>query len=139
MFENSKSFRCVLSTIYSKSASYNGIERLKHLLYRVQQTQKSRLVYISSTATKIPFMYFCIPFLGIARPQSQFPHSCVCGRFIYSQDRSAYFLQQYRQIGGGINRSQTHECGNWESGRAILFLGIFVSNFRYCFFAVCTP
>jgi len=20
----------------------------------------------------------CIPFLGIARPQSQFPHSCVC-------------------------------------------------------------
>jgi hypothetical protein len=30
-----------------------------------------------------------IPFLGIARPQSQFPHSphsCVCERFIYSQD-----------------------------------------------------
>ncbi len=25
----------------------------------------------------------CIPFLGIARPQSQFPHSCVCERFIY--------------------------------------------------------
>ncbi len=25
--------------------------------------------------TKIPL---CIPFLGIARPQSQFPHSCVC-------------------------------------------------------------
>jgi hypothetical protein len=23
-------------------------------------------------------------------PQSQFPHSCVCERFIYSQDRSAY-------------------------------------------------
>ncbi len=26
----------------------------------------------------------------IARPQSQFPHSCVCERFIYSQDLSAY-------------------------------------------------
>ncbi len=26
-----------------------------------------------------------------ARPQSQFPHSCVCERFIYSQDRSALF------------------------------------------------
>jgi hypothetical protein len=27
---------------------------------------------------------------GIARPQSQFPHSCVGERFVYSQDRSAY-------------------------------------------------
>jgi hypothetical protein len=30
-----------------------------------------------------------IPRNEIARPQSQFPHSCVCDRFIYSQDRSA--------------------------------------------------
>jgi hypothetical protein len=30
-------------------------------------------------------------FGGIAQPQSQFPHSCVCERFIYSQDRSTYF------------------------------------------------
>ncbi len=143
----------------------------------------------------------CIPFLGIARPQ--FPHSCVCERFIYSQDRSTYFLHQNRKIdrgnrreiitlrgqfyvlrfqnidppppsppgecafvaGGGhtrrvekgvggqyfgrrktqlctlpisnllwweyINRSQAHECGSWP------FLGIFVSNFLYWFFAVC--
>ncbi len=35
--------------------------------------------------------HLCIPFLGNARPQSRFPHSCVCERFIYSQDRS---LQQ---------------------------------------------
>ncbi len=34
-----------------------------------------------------------IPFLGIAWPQPKFPHSCVCERFIYSQDRSTYFLQ----------------------------------------------
>ncbi len=34
---------------------------------------------------------FYIPFLGIARPQSQFSHSCVCERFRYSQDRSTYF------------------------------------------------
>ncbi len=32
-----------------------------------------------------------IPFLGIAPPPSQFPHSCVCERLIYSQDRSTYF------------------------------------------------
>jgi hypothetical protein len=35
--------------------------------------------------------HLLIPFLGIARHQSQFPHSCVCERFIYSQDRSKYF------------------------------------------------
>jgi hypothetical protein len=35
--------------------------------------------------------HLCIPFLGIARPWSQFPHSYVCERFIYSQDRSSYF------------------------------------------------
>jgi hypothetical protein len=32
--------------------------------------------------------YLCIPRKGIARPQSQFRNSCVCERFIYSQDRS---------------------------------------------------
>jgi hypothetical protein len=35
-----------------------------------------------------------------------------------------------------VGRSQTHECGNWDCGRAFSFLGIFVLNFRYCFFAV---
>jgi hypothetical protein len=35
--------------------------------------------------------HLCIPFLRIARPQSPFPHSCVCERFIlYSQDQSTY-------------------------------------------------
>ncbi len=36
-----------------------------------------------------------------------------------------------------INCSQTHECGNWDCGRALCtFLGIFVSSFRYWF--LCT-
>jgi hypothetical protein len=30
-----------------------------------------------------------IPRKGMAQPQSQFPHSCVCERFIYSHNRSA--------------------------------------------------
>jgi hypothetical protein len=34
------------------------------------------------------------------------------------------------------NRSQKHECWNWDCGRAVLFLGIFVLNFRCCVFAV---
>jgi hypothetical protein len=31
-----------------------------------------------------------IPRKGLSGSQSQYPHSCVCERFIYSQDRSAY-------------------------------------------------
>ncbi len=38
-----------------------------------------------------------------------------------------------------INRSQIHEVRNWERGRAVLSLGIFVSNFRYSAFAVHHP
>ncbi len=51
-----------------------------------------------------------------ARPQSQFPHSQVCERFIYSHDWSAlsaagkYAGQSWEYI----NRSQTHECGNYD-------------------------
>ncbi len=33
--------------------------------------------------------------------------------------------------------SQKHECGNWERGHEVSFLGIFVSNFWYSVFAVC--
>jgi hypothetical protein len=52
------------------------------------------------TVTKTPFTV-CIPFLGIARPKSQFPHSCVGEQFIYSKDWFTYFLQQRRQIDYG--------------------------------------
>jgi hypothetical protein len=47
---------------------------------------------------------------------SQFPHSCVCERFIYSHDRSAYSTagKYVDQSGKYINRSQTHEWGNWD-------------------------
>jgi hypothetical protein len=44
------------------------------------------------------------------------------------------------RIGGwivGIYKSLKH-CGNWDCGCAIPFLGIFVSNVGYWFFAVCT-
>jgi hypothetical protein len=45
--------------------------------------------------------HLCIPFLGIARPQPQFQHSCVCERFIQFQDRPKYFLQRNRQTERG--------------------------------------
>jgi hypothetical protein len=43
-----------------------------------------------------------------------------------------------RKIREYINRSQKHECRNWDCSRAVPFLGIFISNFQYCVFAVCT-
>ncbi len=45
----------------------------------------------------------CVPFLGIARPKSHFPHSRVCERFIYSIPRIGphIFLVQNRQTGPG--------------------------------------
>ena len=57
----------------------------------------------------------CIPFLGIARPQSQFPRSCVCDRFIYSQVLSTYCLQQNRQIDreNTVYKSLTDTLGLW--------------------------
>jgi hypothetical protein len=56
---------------------------------------------------------------------------------MYSQDWFTYILQQNRKMAWEyINRSQTHECGNWDFGQAIPFLGVFVSNFWYWFFVV---
>jgi hypothetical protein len=74
--------------------------------------------------------HLCIPRKGLARPPSQFPHSCVCERFIYSQDRSTYFPA-----------AELWQTDPWEyinHSQTIPFLGIFISNFRYCVFAVHT-
>jgi hypothetical protein len=92
----------------------------------------------SAPATLQRKSHFCIPRKGIAGPQSQFQHLCVCERFIYSQDRSTYLpaAEKADWWWEYINRSQTHECGNWDWGCAIHFFGIFVSNFWYCVFAV---
>ncbi len=57
------------------------------VLAPLEKTLARYAVYIC-TATKIPIMYFQE---GIAWPQSQFPHLCVCEGFKYCQDRSTYF------------------------------------------------
>jgi hypothetical protein len=48
------------------------------------------LRYTHSQSTLYRKSDFGIPRNGIAWPRSQFLHSCICERFIYSQDRSAY-------------------------------------------------
>ncbi len=85
----------------------------------------------SCTATKIPFMYFLVWEL---RGLSLNFHIHVSD----SQDRSTSFhgAELADRSWEYMNRYQTHGCGNWDCGRAIPFLGICVSNFRYWFFSV---
>ncbi len=69
---------------------------------------------------------------GIAWPQSQSPCSRVCERDIYSQDMSAHSAagKLVDQSWEYINRSQTHERGSWDWGRAINYLGMLKWDFR---------
>ncbi len=81
------------------------------------------------------------PFLGIARPQSQFSHSCFCERFIYSQDRSVGPHISCSRIGRSIVRIYRSLTDTWMCKLGLKlrnsFSGnIFVSNFWYWFFAV---
>ncbi len=74
-----------------------------------------------------------IPRKGIVRSQYQFPHSCVCERFIYSQDRSTYSAtgKCVDRLGNTLYKSLTHTwIWKWYWGRAILFLGINKWDFR---------
>ncbi len=48
------------------------------------------MVYEHTAKTQYRKFETNIPRKVIARPQSQYPHSCVCDGFIYSQDQSAY-------------------------------------------------
>ncbi len=75
-----------------------------------------------------------IPRKGTVRLQSQILHSCFCEPFIYSSDRSAYSAagKYVGRTWENINRSQTHECGNWNRGRANPFLGIHKFKFLCC-------
>jgi hypothetical protein len=65
---------------------------------------------------------FCIPILRIPRHNFHI-HVSVSDLYI-PRIGPHIFLQQNRQIDSGkyINRSQTHECGNWDWGRAAQFL-----------------
>ncbi len=57
---------------------------------------------------------------------SQLLHSYICERYIFFQDRSVYSAagKYMDQSGEYTNRSQTHEYGNWDCGRAISRKGI---------------
>ncbi len=86
--------------------------------------------------------YLCIPFLRIARPQSQFPHSCVCERFIYCISMIGPYNSCSR-IGIsiiGIYKSLTDtwmwKLGLWPRNS---FSGNICFQFSAWFYAVLTP
>ncbi len=75
-----------------------------------------------------------IPFLGIARPQPQFTHSRVCGRFIYSQDRSHISSSRKGRPIVGIYNSLT-DTWMWKLGLSPRYS--FSGNICFKFSAFC--
>ncbi len=87
--------------------------------------ERSLELWLAHWKDTIPKILINIPRKGIARLQSQFLHSCVCERFIYSHEQSAYSAagKYVNRSWEYTNRSQVHECGNRDWGRTIPFLG----------------
>jgi hypothetical protein len=62
------------STNFTIKVNTSGVDPLK------DHTAKTKYRYFETN----------VPRNGISGSQSQFPHSCVCERFLYSHGRSAY-------------------------------------------------
>ncbi len=101
-----------------ESTSGRGGSQLLNIFHI--QLRIFQLDYFSSKGRTAKTQYWKfetnIPRKGIARPQSQFPHLCVCERFIYSQDIARLF--SCRKICGpilGIYKSLT-DTWMWKLG-----------------------
>ncbi len=90
------------------------------------------------SATAIPFIYSFSGNCAASAPISTF----MCLWAIYIFPGSAHIFTPAEKADPSWEytiRSLTHECGNWDWGPDIPFLGIFASNFRHFFFAVWYP
>ncbi len=114
-----------------------------HLLPNTQNhLQYTFLIHVLSRVGK-PILYHTaknqhrkfetnIPRKGTERPQSQFPHSpvSVSDLYIPTIDMPVCCRKYVDRSWEYINHSQTHECGNWDWGRAIPRKGIHKWDFR---------
>ncbi len=122
---NKKQFRAFKLVTNSPIFMYSNFLWFCHLscIIALSNLQRNRLFTLHLHCRK-----------GIARPQSKFPHTCVCERFIYSQDRSTYFpAAEYADRSWEyINRSQTRElaCMWVRICKAILL----PASWNYCIF-----
>jgi hypothetical protein len=81
----------------------------------------------------------CIPRKGTARGLSPnfHIHVPVGDLYIATIGPPIFLAAEYADRSWEyINRTEKHECRKWDCGRAVPFLRIYVSNFRYSFFAV---
>jgi hypothetical protein len=114
-------------------------------VYKSQQKTRHRQIIlnmraagkITQIATKNPIQKIENKYFQkrIARPQSQFPHSCVYERFIhiFSLLICLFCCRKYvDQSWEYINRSKTHECGNRDWGPPIPRKGIHKWDFHCC-------
>ncbi len=98
-------------------------------------TQKAHLLFLMVTAMKIPFVYS-----SSGNCAASFPISTFLGLWAFYIFPGSVHIFSCSIIGRsivGIYKSLT-DTRMWKfgCGRAIPFLGIFVSNFRYCGFAM---
>ncbi len=98
-FSSQKKYKIGVDLMYSKPLPAHGIKQ--RLQIRKKYINQLHALYRKSEG--------CIPINENVRSCSPFPHSCICERFIYSQDQSAYLAGQIgRPILGYIlvNRSR---------------------------------
>ncbi len=89
-----------------------------------------------ATAKKFQFMYSQKRNCAVSVPISTF--MSLWAIYIFPRTVQLFSCSRIGRWIVGIYKSltETHECRNWECGRAVPFLEIFVSNFLFCVFAV---
>jgi hypothetical protein len=110
-------YSLVLSIDKNKAGPTSRIsnQNIEMFFYRKKSFSYLYCIFPASALYRKSNLY--IPKKGIARPKSQFLHSCVCERFIYSQDRSTYLAAEKSADRSWkyINLSEIYECKNWET------------------------